>query len=115
VARLVADLDHDDFLTRENAARELERIGPAAASDLNAALKRSPSMEFKLRAESLLSRFPNVQLEQRIGLRTIAILERLGTKDAREMLVRLADGYPAAPVTREAQAALDRLAKEKQK
>jgi hypothetical protein len=44
-------------------------------------------------------------------LRAVEILERIGTSGARQVLRTLAKGSPAARVTREAKASLDRLAK----
>ena len=43
-------------------------------------------------------------------LRAIEMLERIGTAEARQLLAVLAEGAPAARLTREAKLALDRLA-----
>ena len=45
------------------------------------------------------------------ALRTVAVLEYAGTPEARHVLVALAKGAPAARLTQEAKAALERLAK----
>jgi hypothetical protein len=42
-------------------------------------------------------------------MRAVEVLERAGTPEARQTLQALANGAPAALVTREAPAALDRL------
>ena len=45
VARLIAELDDDDFATRERASAELAASGEAAAAALRAALEARPSAE----------------------------------------------------------------------
>jgi hypothetical protein len=42
-------------------------------------------------------------------LRAIQVLEQIGSPEARQILVALAQGAPAAPATRDAAAALARL------
>jgi hypothetical protein len=42
-------------------------------------------------------------------LRTIQVLEQIGSPEARQILASLATGAPAAPATRDADAALARL------
>src|SRR5262249_20828362 len=54
LARLIADLDDDEFATRERAAAELERLGEAALPALRKALAANPSAELQLRGERLL-------------------------------------------------------------
>jgi hypothetical protein len=43
-------------------------------------------------------------------LRAIEVLEHIGTAEARELLQKLVEGAPEARLTREAKAALQRLA-----
>ena len=43
------------------------------------------------------------------GLRAVAVLERIGTPQARRVLATLAGGAEGARLTREAQASLQRL------
>jgi hypothetical protein len=43
--------------------------------------------------------------------RAVAVLERMATKEARQLLRRLADGAAGALLTREAKAALERQAR----
>jgi hypothetical protein len=54
IARLVAQLDADDFAAREGASAALLRIGPPAEAALRKALAESPSAEVRRRARDLL-------------------------------------------------------------
>jgi len=56
IQRLVLQLGHDDFRTREEASRRLTEIGEPARSTLEDALKHSESPEVRWRAEQLLRR-----------------------------------------------------------
>jgi RNA polymerase sigma factor (sigma-70 family) len=108
-ARLIADLDGDDFETRERAARALEKLGEGAEAALRKALAGKPSAEAGRRIEALLS---SVEGRQKLEmLRGVEVLERLGTAEARELLETLARGTPGARLTREASAAAERLAR----
>ncbi|HZT82671.1 MAG TPA: hypothetical protein VFA26_20750 [Gemmataceae bacterium] len=112
VARLIADLDANDFKAREAASRELARLGGAVEADLRKALAGDPSAEAKKRLEGLLkplaAGFETDPAELR-QLRGIQVLEQLGTPEAKKLLQALARGAPGARRTRDAQLALDRL------
>jgi WD40 repeat protein len=111
VAELIKALDSDQFPIRDKAMRELEAMGDVIAPTLQAALDRNPTLELKQRLEALLVRFSS---SQRIyTVRIIQLLEQLGTPQAREMLERLSRGEREAQMTREAGAALMRLARQK--
>src|SRR5581483_2422778 len=56
LARLIADLDSDEFAVRERATRELAGLGEQAAPVLREALKKSPSPEARRRMQDLLGR-----------------------------------------------------------
>jgi WD40 repeat protein len=112
IKKLIADLDSDDFQTRETANEELAAIGSLAAEPLREALKKYDSLEFKLRAEKLLAKMDSsgtVPKEQQRLLRAIEALELIDDKRSREHLKRLADGMPESAITKEAKAALARL------
>ncbi len=111
VERLVADLDADDFATRESATRELQELGQRAKAALRRATARPASGEAKRRAERLLARLDTGQLppEQLRALRAVEVLEAAGTPEARELLRSLAKDAPDAVLTQEAAAALARL------
>jgi hypothetical protein len=107
----VADLDNDNFETRETASTELARLGELAHSALEAALK-SKSAETRRRAEELLGRLrPDAALsaEDVRGLRAVEVLARINTPEARQALHALARGAEGDRVTREAKTTLERL------
>jgi RNA polymerase sigma factor (sigma-70 family) len=110
VAKLIAALDAEDFTARQRATRELETLEESAAAELRQTLKGKPTLEVRRRIEALLARLERVPAgEQLQVLRAVEVLEHIGTAEARDVLRRLAEGAPGARVTREAQAARERL------
>jgi WD40 repeat protein len=108
--RLVADLDSDDFATRQKADLQLEKLGPFAEPLVRQALQNDLSVEVRRRLEKLLDRLDKA--DEAAWLRTVRaleVLEHAGTPEARELLSKLAAGTPEARLTREAKAALDQL------
>jgi RNA polymerase sigma factor (sigma-70 family) len=108
VARLLADLDNEQFAAREKAMRELEKLGERAATDLHKALSGKPSLEVRRRIEQLLERNGKEQVRM---TRALEALERMGTPEARELCALLARGVAEARLTRAAQATLRRLSR----
>jgi RNA polymerase sigma factor (sigma-70 family) len=112
VAQLVADLDSDQYDVREKASKGLGEIGDSTEPALRSVLAGQPSPELRRRAERLLAQLdPSQSLTLLRSLRCTEVLEHIGTPAARKLLHTLASGAPAARLTREAQASLDRLAK----
>jgi RNA polymerase sigma factor (sigma-70 family) len=111
--QLIADLDSEEFAVRDKAFRELAQFSDLAESALREALKAKPSPEAAKRIRSLLDRLeePPADAEQLRRLRAVEILEGIGTPRAVEFLETLAKGAPAARLTKEAKASLERLAK----
>jgi RNA polymerase sigma factor (sigma-70 family) len=111
LARLVAELDNDQFATREAASGELARLGESAAVALRAALNGSPSAELRRRVEMLLAKLKPDELsaESLRSVRLIEALEYAAKPEARALLKTAAAGDPGARLTREAKASLDRL------
>ena len=65
IARLIADLDQEDFTARESATKQLSELGELAEPALRAALNDTPSGEKRRRIDDLLKRldpsnFPEV-------------------------------------------------------
>jgi WD40 repeat protein len=112
--RLIAELDDNDFQVREKASRELEGMGPEAAYPLQLALQESPGLEVRTRMRKVLDKRTTPQGETGCQPRSVslalAILEEIGTPGARQALEELSKGPARLAVTREAGAALERLA-----
>jgi hypothetical protein len=106
VARLIADLDSDQFTIRDKASRQLLAIGVRAEPALRRRLAKRPSLEMYRRIERLLESIP--QRRRRL-LRAVAVLERLSSPKAQELLKGLTTGAEDAPLTREATATWQRL------
>jgi RNA polymerase sigma factor (sigma-70 family) len=113
VARLIADLDRDQYAARAEAARGLEGLGAEAEPALRQALAARPSPEVRRRLEQLLEQLPRaVPPPERLrALRALEAVERAGTAEARQVLQRMAQGAPGARLTQEARSALQRLAR----
>lgn len=108
IDKLLADLDSDTFETREAAPRASARLHYRAEPTLRRALQNKPSLEMRRRIESILAKARTPSADDLRTARAIAVLERIGTPEARRILEKLA-AAAAAPETREAQAALRRL------
>jgi hypothetical protein len=159
VERLIADLDSNQFATRQRAVEELEYLGKYVKADLEKALASAQGIETKQRVQQLLDKMPKkiedpkklppqrgnganvvvraVNGQQQIivngvpidgtgkppagpvgpsmywvrAVRATALLEHLGTKEAKELLEKLAAGEADALPTEQAKAALERLNK----
>jgi HEAT repeat protein len=113
---LVADLDSDQFRVRDRAAKELEKLGEAAAAVLKRALTGS-SAQVRDTADRLLRRIgdgedPVTAPEARRAVRAVEILERIGSAEASALLKDLRQRGSRLVLHREADAALGRLERE---
>lgn len=111
LARFLADLDSKEFTVRETATRELRKMGEQAQPALRKAMKDKPSLELRQRAQGLLDDLDSADLlaESLRDRRAVAVLERLASAGARQLLRVLAEGAPGAWLTEEAKASLARL------
>jgi hypothetical protein len=109
--RAFADLDSDDFATREKASRRLAEWGELAVPGVRKRLAQTESAEVRRRAREFLDRFdrPAPSPDRLRQIRAVELLEGIATPAAREVLSGLAKGAAEAPLTREAAAALERL------
>jgi hypothetical protein len=111
VQQWIADLDSDTFAVRAKATAALEKASDSALPALVAALKKSPSLEAHMRLQQLIAKAQNFVLSHEVlrQVRTVEVLEHIGSKEARQLLQVLAQGAPAAYLTEQAKAALQRL------
>lgn len=91
IARLISELDSDEFAVREAAAKELAKLGTLAEPALRKALSGSPGPELKRRAEGLLQQMskPAPSPERLQADRALEALECVGNAEAGEALERL--------------------------
>jgi hypothetical protein len=112
LAQLVADLGNERFVVRENATKELSRLRELARPALAAELAKGPDLEIRRRIEQLVRALesdvtpPPERLRE---LRALVVLEKVASREARQMLQTLADGAAEARLTQEASAALRRF------
>jgi WD40 repeat protein len=117
IARLIADLDSDDFRQRESASEELNKLGRAAVPALRAALARKPSLEMVKRIDLLLQAHDRRSILLPAGdalraTRAVQVLEVIGNAEARKVLEALSKG-PATHRSEDARNALERLDRRK--
>jgi WD40 repeat protein len=112
LAKLLAELDSDDFETREAASKELATLGPDSEGALRRALDQAPSVEVRQRIEELLAQFQKAgPVPERVRfVRAVEVLERAGTPAARRALEALAKAPLDAALAREVETSLKRLA-----
>jgi WD40 repeat protein len=104
-AKLIRQLDSDQFEQRENASRRLKTLGRAAEDVLRQAIKGNPTLEKKKRIEALLSALessPRPPLTDWRAVRAVAVLEGINSPEARRVLAEWAKGLPGAALTNEA-------------
>lgn len=110
IARLIADLDSENFKVRQRATEELTKFGDAIIPDLRRALEGKPPLEKRRRVQQLLERASAWTPRRLREHRAIQALEHIGTPAAKDVLRALADGAAETLPAQEAQAALRRLA-----
>lgn len=109
-ARLIRELDNDDFAVRKRAEQELAKQGESVLAALEQTLKGKPSLEVRKRISQLLEQMEPERSPQQLRLlRAIEMLELAGNREAQEVLETLAAGAEGARPTEQAKAALQRL------
>lgn len=109
IIKLIRKMNSDRFPVRQTAMIELQKLGQTAKVELQKAVKKSPSVEVKVRARSIIEKLEkraNPELLQ--TWRAIEILEKIGESGI-PLLERMSRGTPQALATEEARAALRRL------
>ena len=110
LARLLRDLDAEEFAAREQATRELRWLGEEARPMLERERDRpGTAPEARRRLDGLLAVSAVPAGERLQELRAVEVLERIGDAEARRLLEALARGEP------EARAAAWRLARRAEK
>jgi WD40 repeat protein len=109
--KLLADLDSEEFTTRNEANKELRALDDAAGPALRKALEGEPSPEARRRIEELIAKLNAAECsgEPLCAVRAVLLLESLKTPEARDCLSSLASGLKEARLTRAAAASLGRL------
>jgi hypothetical protein len=116
VAKLVGDLDADDFDTRQRATEGLVKIGPAALEAVREAERNAPNDEVRFRCRTILRKLGGgagsgpPSKASRLS-RAVRVLERAASPEARSVLREIADGKLAPDLSPDAKAALARLPK----
>jgi WD40 repeat protein len=107
---LMKQLDDDQFEVREQAKRDLLKLGEPLLPVLDQALVGNLSPESERRLKELHGKLTEMGLQSdRLRVvRAVEVLERIGTPQARQVLQALAGGAPGALATTSAEAALKR-------
>jgi hypothetical protein len=111
IRELVLALESQKWAAREQAQTELESLGELAVPQLIQAVKAGTPAEVRSRIENILVRVdtPINSSTAFRALRSVQVLEHIGTAGALQVLESLSSGVPEARLTRKAKAALGRL------
>jgi hypothetical protein len=113
LARLLRELDSDDFAQRSRASESLESLGEGAIAACRMALAAKPSLELHRRLSALAEKQARAwwtDTPSRLReVRVIEALELSGSPQARRELEKLARGAAGYRLTDEARRALRRL------
>jgi RNA polymerase sigma factor (sigma-70 family) len=111
IAGLIKNLDDKKFAVRDEAARELEKLRELAAPLLRKVRESQPTPEARLRVERLLEKLEGtLQAGETVrALRSIEVLEQVGSLEAQRLLERLARDIPGGRIEKEAKLSLKRL------
>lgn len=103
----LAEMDSNEFANRERAAEELTKLGEEARPAIERALAGKPSAEVRRQLERVLEKLspPRFLPSQLRVVRSVELLQRLGTPEARRLLEAIAAGKNAF-AARQAEAAL---------
>jgi hypothetical protein len=112
LARLLAELNHDDYLVRERATAALLHAGESVRPQLERALAESSAAESRSRLRLLVARAgraPRFSPGDILRIRRlIGVAEPQSTDEARRLLQLIANEFPEKSLAREAREALRR-------
>jgi WD40 repeat protein len=111
IARLISQLDSEEFAQRRKAFETLSKMGSQAHSALKKTLAEPSSLEVCHAAKELLELTAPGRLTPELvkQIRALEVLESAATPEAKRVIEALAKGAPGNRLTQEAQAALHRL------
>src|SRR5262249_54966475 len=114
ITRLIAELDSDEFEVREKATAALQALGWKAEPELRRYLEAKPTVEAGRRVQQLLTALrkdgkPMATPGERQMVRLLEVLEHIGTPEAKQLLVDLAERGQGTGIRREAKSSLERL------
>jgi hypothetical protein len=116
LAKCIAELDHDDFDTREKAQEQLAALGDAVLPEIKTALEKSASAEQQRRLKELTEKIakmpPPTERTPRL-LRAVGLLEAIGGNQGRRGLTKMSHGKLTETATREARIALEMMKAER--
>ena len=115
VEQQITALEDDASAKRDQAMKELQGVAHPFAPLLKAKLAQAPAGETRNRLTFVLKQMSEAKPPQPLvmELRALALLEEIGTPEARELLERIAGGAPQARLTVEAWTVLRRWSKAK--
>jgi hypothetical protein len=111
IVKWIDDLNSNSFAVRAEASAKLTALQDAARPALKKALDGGLPLETRRRVEGLVAPLDTMKYSPALmrGIRSLEVLERIGSKDARDVLELLAAGNSDAILTIEAKASLNRL------
>ena len=116
VAELIRNLDSNQFVKREEAARKLEELGIKVGQALRKVQAEKPPPEMRRRIDAILGRIAHTKLrlpttgDSLRGVRAIEVLERIASRDAKQLLQAWARQDAHLLLASEAGVALERIA-----
>jgi WD40 repeat protein len=110
IAKLIVDLNSEQFTTRNAALAELKKLDIEVEPAFDRAIAVGVALECKRRMQTLLDLPPAIVRTREIlrGVRAVQMLEAARTPAARQLLNVLATGAADARLTKEAKEALQR-------
>jgi WD40 repeat protein len=108
IAMLIADLNSEQFKTRDAAMQSLAELEGSARPALVGALEKTPALEMQRRIEKLLGKLePQTEPALQIS-RAVQAMELNGSDAARKLLQDWSEGTPGLRLTEESRAVLAR-------
>jgi hypothetical protein len=116
IGEIITRLDDDRFEVREQASRDLERMGPEIEPMLQRIRLETLPIEARSRIQNVLKMLKRPEEKSgkspaSVEALALAFLEEMANPEALEVLRELARGPAQAPVTKQAREALDRAAR----